>query len=271
MIKLQRTLKKVYAKANYLYIIVIFIVLILLLKCKYPSTKTDDTPRSTRGVEGLKKEQKPKLQCYLFILIMTSPKGNIKRQAMRETWLKTKVYSNMVVVSRFIIGMKDLPRITQKEIMREQKQYSDLHLLVNHKDSYQALTMKLLKSFVWIRENVDAKFVMKVDDDSFVRLDKLLPSLQERQSIGHIYWGFFRGSANVKRTGPWKEEKWFLSDHYLPYALGGGYVISFDLLEYLWKNADWITQYNSEDVSLGKTLRFSMILNFKIVYSRSTV
>ena len=46
-------------------------------------------------------------------------------------------------------------------------------------------------------------------------------------------------------------KEWFLCDHYLPYAMGGGYVISSDLIHRVAVNADGIQLYNNEDVSVG--------------------
>ncbi|XP_075213649.1 beta-1,3-galactosyltransferase 6-like [Lycorma delicatula] len=66
-----------------------------------------------------------------------------------------------------------------------------------------------------------------------------------------LYWGFFDGRAPVKRVGKWKEENWFLCDRYLPYALGGGYVLSHALVKYISRNAELLSVYNSEDVSVG--------------------
>ena len=39
--------------------------------------------------------------------------------------------------------------------------------------------------------------------------------------------------------------------HYLPYALGGGYVLSEDVVRYVVRNEAWLTRYNNEDASLG--------------------
>ena len=41
-------------------------------------------------------------------------------------------------------------------------------------------------------------------------------------------------------------QDWFLSDHYLPYALGGGYVISSNVLRFLVANHRILTKYKSE-------------------------
>lgn len=41
-------------------------------------------------------------------------------------------------------------------------------------------------------------------------------------------------------------QHWFLSDRYLPYALGGGYVLGMDAVKYIARNADIFSHYVSE-------------------------
>lgn len=41
-------------------------------------------------------------------------------------------------------------------------------------------------------------------------------------------------------------QRWFLSDTYLPYALGGGYVLGMDLAVYIARNRELLSLYNSE-------------------------
>uniref|UniRef100_T1KZE0 Hexosyltransferase n=1 Tax=Tetranychus urticae TaxID=32264 RepID=T1KZE0_TETUR len=66
-----------------------------------------------------------------------------------------------------------------------------------------------------------------------------------------LYWGYFDGDAPVKRQGKWTEDNWFLCDKYLPYALGGGYVISSSLVKYIVTNSHLLSLYHNEDVNMG--------------------
>lgn len=66
--------------------------------------------------------------------------------------------------------------------------------------------------------SMDFKFLLKLDEDSFVRLGSLLQSLRD---IEHpqLYWGFLDGRAKPFHRGKWKEEDWRLCDYYLPYQV----------------------------------------------------
>ena len=63
--------------------------------------------------------------------------------------------------------------------------------------------------------------------------------------------GFFNGNAPVFKRGPWKETKFLLCDRYLPYAAGGGYILSHDLVAFIASNSRYLQLYDNDDVSVG--------------------
>ena len=192
------------------------------------------------------------INCFLLVFVMSSPKGHLRRKAIRETWFKFDMYNEKKVCRKFVVGTKNLNPTIVTDLTNEYNKNQDMLFLDNLVDSYHSLTTKLLQTMIWISKSLRSFFVMKVDDDSFVRLDVLISDLKKKSSLSRVYWGYFKGDSNVKVTGEWAENKWILSDHYLPYALGGGYLISYDLVEYIANNHDMLQLYNSEDVSLGE-------------------
>lgn len=197
----------------------------------------------------------------LVVLIFTSAKNTDRRDCIRETWLSFA--QSRQVSHHFVIGTTGLSSVEIKQIENENNLHHDLLLLRELKDTYSNLTLKLLQSLVWISDIATYghhfEYLLKVDDDSFVRLDLLYDELidkhvhfKERSSDPVLlYWGYFDGRAHVKQRGQWKESKWFLCDRYLPYALGGGYVISKHLVHFLANHSRHLAMYQSEDVSLG--------------------
>ncbi|KAK9888470.1 hypothetical protein WA026_000719 [Henosepilachna vigintioctopunctata] len=233
----------------------------------------------------------------LIILILSAPKNVERRNVARETWLplKDRGQENIQdskkfkVKHFFVIGNLGLNSNEHFNLNVEQIKYNDI-LLLPIQDTYQHLTLKVLKSFTWINEQfdfgLDFKYVLKCDDDSFVRVDNLIheiqsiellylksklssvikiseenksPYIQTNIQINNnetvknlsIYWGYFDGRATIKKHGKWKEENWIACDRYIPYALGGGYILSKNLITYIAKNVDYLRMYNSEDVSIG--------------------
>ena len=188
---------------------------------------------------------------FLVVIIFSSPKNFERRQVIRNTWLLTKGNNN--IKHYFAIGVSSLDNEQLVSLKEEYKSYEDLLLLYSFRDSYSRLSEKLLEVFKWIDKNVQYRFILKVDDDTFVQIDALSKALAKLPPK-RLYWGFFDGQANVKTRGKWKEKNWFLCDRYLPYAKGGGYVLSKDLVHLIVSVSNYLTMYQNEDVSLGTWL-----------------
>ncbi|XP_017777710.1 PREDICTED: beta-1,3-galactosyltransferase 6 isoform X2 [Nicrophorus vespilloides] len=234
----------------------------------------------------------------LIIFILSAPKNLDRRNAIRETWLKLKIHYPDVnnenvkfkIKHYFVIGSLGLSIDEVLHLSSEQSLHGDM-LILPIQDSYKNLTYKVLKSFTWLREQTDFglgfKYVLKCDDDSFVRIDSLAQEIMQIEILYlkseidlnnlnanmspyiklnaqfnekvasdkfNLYWGYFNGNAKIKTSGKWKENNWILCDNYIPYALGGGYIISKGLVKYLADNADNLRLYNSEDISVGAWL-----------------
>lgn len=188
----------------------------------------------------------------LVVLVLSGPKSRERRDVIRETWMTyCKPNEDPAVLVQFVIGTLDLSPPEMESIVHEQQTYHDLVLLPNLKESYNNLTLKLLQSFVWADKNLKFSYLLKCDDDSFVMLHLIAEELSERTSKQSLYWGFFDGRATPKKAGKYIEKEWFLCDRYLPYALGGGYVVSVDLVLKISVISDSLRLYNNEDTSMG--------------------
>ncbi|CAL1535495.1 unnamed protein product [Lymnaea stagnalis] len=191
------------------------------------------------------------LKAKLVVLIISNPDNIHERDAIRETWLKDTDTNS--VLPKFVVSTASLDTDHRDKINREELVHKDLIILTNIMESYQDLTNKVLQAFIWIDRHVDFQYVLKVDDDSYVRVSNILAELQHK-SKDRLYWGFFDGRANVKTSGKWREGNWNLCDRYLPYARGGGYVLSSDLVQFIAINHELFQHYLSEDVSVGTWL-----------------
>lgn len=162
----------------------------------------------------------------LLVLVLSAVKNKIRRDTIRATW--AQAYSDVDI--RFVVS-KDQYLNSEKLI------HSDM-LEVDIPDEYQLLSHKLLESFNSVR-NINFDYLLKCDDDTFVDVTKVINEL-ETAPKNRFYWGYFDGNAHIKRAGKWKETEWILCDKYLPYALGGGYVLSKDLIIYIVNNKDYL-------------------------------
>lgn len=187
-------------------------------------------------------------ETFLFVAILSSPNSITLRDTIRNTWLR--LGNRNRIRHKFFIGSDGLAATVLERLKLEKSAYGDIVTLNDFKDSYDVLSLKLLEVFKWIAKNTDTAYVLKVDDDSLARIDLIADHLSEKPK-GPLYWGFFSGNAPVFRKGKWADEEWFLCDRYLPYARGGGYVLSADLVRFAASNADILRAYKSEDVSVG--------------------
>lgn len=162
----------------------------------------------------------------LLVIIISAVKNQNRRDAIRETWAQV----NGDVKVLFITSQDQLLNI-------ESLEHNDI-LKVDVPDEYQLLSHKLLKSFNSV-VNINFEYLLKCDDDTFVNIPKVVSEL-EHVPKNKLYWGYFYGNAHIKKAGKWKETGWTLCDKYLPYALGGGYVLSKDLITYIVNNSDYL-------------------------------
>jgi len=190
-----------------------------------------------------------KLKTHLMILIMTRPEDAQLRGTIRDTWLRLSTKTPQQFRYVFPIGGmsmakgdlgKRFKRINAEIYLTKMgseklRSEGDVLLLLNVTDTYEKLAQKTAASIRAAVDSYDFNFLLKVDGDAFVRLGALLHSLRD---VDHprLYWGFLDGRAKPFRRGKWKESDWILCDRYLPYHLGGGYVLARQLAEIIASN-----------------------------------
>jgi len=202
------------------------------------------------GFSGALKSQ----STFLVIVIISHPKNLERRNVIRQTWLNIKDRSiRKDVLPLFVVGNENLSELVTKNLEEETSSNKDV-LVLPIQETYTSLTQKVLASLVQVERNVKFSFLLKVDDDSFVNLPVMVDELRNSNYNKGLYWGFFDGRAPVQRTGKWAEGDYVLCDRYIPYALGGGYVLSHDLVSYISTNSELLKLFNSEDVSVGTWL-----------------
>lgn len=189
-------------------------------------------------------------KCSLLVIVISGITNNQRRRTIRDTWFR---YADDQMCLYFVIGIQGLSTDEKQQLVKETQLSSDLLLLEDFNESYFKLTEKMLKTFKLVEKTVEFDYILKVDDDSFVRLDVLQQVLKEKPKE-RFYYGFFDGRARVKKQGQWAEKDWFLCDRYLPHARGGGYILSSDLVKYISTNSNLLQLYKSEDISVGAWL-----------------
>ncbi len=190
---------------------------------------------------------------FLVVLILSRPSDTERRNAIRQSWMNSNYHllQSQAVLVRFSIGLKEASKAVLRELNEEQSINNDLLFLDEFEESYSNLTLKVLESFIAIHKHYSFSYILKCDDDSFVVLDIIVKELYRRNSSKSYYWGKMIEGAKVFKVGKFAETKWNLGKKYIPYAIGGGYILSGNLIDIVVRNSDDVMLYRNEDVAVS--------------------
>lgn len=113
----------------------------------------------------------------LTLIMVTSYFGNMEtRSAMRRSFSREDL-KQMNIRRIFLLGESlDDKYTSQKSVEDESRRFGDI-IQGSFKEAYRNLTFKHVMGLLWARENCpNAKFVIKMDDDIVVNVERL-PSL----------------------------------------------------------------------------------------------
>ena len=147
----------------------------------------------------------------------------------------------------------------QRQLDNETAVYGDV-VQLPMVDTYETLAHKLKLAFKWALEHTDARWLLKSDDDSFVRVNVAMAALAPLQPNMTVV-GFIRCETTVPRIG--KNADWYLLPEqsqartrrllparYPPFANGAsGYAISRDVAALVVRLDG--EEFGGEDTSLG--------------------
>lgn len=197
----------------------------------------------------------PNRPLHIVILVLASPQGSLRRNAIRGSWMHSFNTRSIKVTSKFLLGTSGLADTKVAGLQKERKQYGDMLLFDSLKDSYLNLSLKVVHGLNWVeRELPHFDFVIKTDDDSFIQVEKVAKAFIKLGCPEFLYWGYFNGHGFPEPSGKWAEKHWHSCPHYLPYAMGGGYMLTQQVVKLLVRLSDRLLLYNNEDVTVGSWL-----------------
>ncbi|KAL4382956.1 hypothetical protein GQ457_15G004880 [Hibiscus cannabinus] len=226
--------------------------LISVLASGLPTSEDSD---HTVDIEALKSVpislQRP---VELFIGVFSTANNFKRRMAVRRTWMQYPEVRSGTVVVRFFVGLHK-SHIVNDELWNEARTYGDVQLMP-FVDYYSLITWKTLAICTFGTEVVSAKFVMKTDDDAFVRLDEVMASLSRINVTHGLLYGLINSDSQPHRS---TDSKWYISpeewseERYPPWAHGPGYVVSHDIAKAVYKrfNEVRLKMFKLEDVAMG--------------------
>ncbi|KAL8100466.1 hypothetical protein AgCh_032649 [Apium graveolens] len=184
-------------------------------------------------VEHLKAPPIPKKRLVLLIGVFSSCNNFNRRMALRRSWMQYDAVRSGEVAVRFFTGLHKNSQVNF-QLWRESQAYGDMQLMP-FVDYYSLISLKTIAICTMGTKILPAKYIMKTDDDAFVRIDEVLSSLKQKVSDGLLY-GLISFESKPQRD---RDNKWFISaeewphESYPPWAHGPGYIISRDIAKFI--------------------------------------
>ncbi|XP_043726272.1 hydroxyproline O-galactosyltransferase GALT6-like [Telopea speciosissima] len=188
----------------------------------------------------------------LFIGILSAGNHFSERMAIRKSWMQTKLIRSSQVVARFFVALNGRKEINI-ELKKEAEFFGDI-VIVPFMDSYDLVVLKTVAICEYGVRMVSAKYIMKCDDDTFVRIDPVLREAKKVPRDRSLYVGNINYYHKPLRAGKWAVtyEEWPEED-YPPYANGPGYIVSSDIAHFVVSEFEShkLRLFKMEDVSMG--------------------
>lgn len=208
-------------------------------------------PLHVDALEGGDADRPPRV--FVLIVSSYSRASFARRETVRSTWLQfAREAQGVVVEHRFVLGQAswDVPPWTMWRLARESAKHDDL-VFVPSVDTYGSLSMKTWLS-MQLASLVDADFVIKTDDDCYVRLDTMLDEMPSWPREG--YWsGLVNSFIPPLRDSSNKNSDWsYPYKFFPPFTAGAMHVMSGDVVRRLAANRHRkLLMPRNEDQALG--------------------
>lgn len=188
----------------------------------------------------------------LFIGILSAGNHFAERMAVRKSWMQHKLIKSSNVVARFFVALHARKEVNV-ELKKEAEFFGDI-VIVPYMDNYDLVVLKTLAICEFGVRTVSAKYIMKCDDDTFVRVDAVIDEANKASSGRSFYVGNINYYHKPLRYGKWAVtyEEWPEED-YPPYANGPGYILSSDIAHFIVSDFEKhkLRLFKMEDVSMG--------------------
>lgn len=194
----------------------------------------------------------PNFGVELFIGILSAGNHFAERMAVRKSWMQHSLIKSSEVVARFFVALH--PKIEiNAELKKEAEFFGDI-VIVPYMDKYDLVVLKTVAICEYGVNRVSAAYIMKGDDDTFVRVDAVIDEVRKVPDSMGAYIGNINYHHKPLRYGKWAVtyEEWPEED-YPPYANGPGYILSYDIAHYIVSEFEKhkLRLFKMEDVSMG--------------------
>ncbi|KAK6913634.1 Galectin, carbohydrate recognition domain [Dillenia turbinata] len=195
-------------------------------------------------VEQLKAPPTSRKRITMLVGVFSTGNNFKRRMALRRSWMQYKA----------VRSGNHNKRQVNIELWKEAQAYGDIQLMP-FVDYYNLISLKTVAVCMMGIKILPARYIMKTDDDAFVRIDEVLSCLKEKASSGLLYGRIsFDSAPNRDKGGKWyiSAQEW-PKGSYPPWAHGPGYIISQDIAKFIVQGHQEgsLKPFKLEDVAMG--------------------
>ncbi|CAN8304301.1 unnamed protein product [Cochlearia groenlandica] len=218
-----------------------------------PSTNPSFEPQKHLEMQSYwKAPALPEKPVELFIGVLSAGNHFAERMAVRKSWMQQKLVRSSRVVARFFVALHARKEVNV-DLKKEAEYFGDI-VIVPYMDHYDLVVLKTVAICEYGVSTVAAKYIMKCDDDTFVRVDAVIQEAEKVRGRDSLYIGNINFYHKPLRTGKWAVtyEEW-PEEYYPPYANGPGYILSYDIAKFIVDDFEQqrLRLFKMEDVSVG--------------------
>ncbi|KAG5028037.1 hypothetical protein JHK87_011551 [Glycine soja] len=194
----------------------------------------------------------PRYGVELFVGILSAGNHFAERMAVRKSWMQHSFIKSSKVVARFFVALHPRKEINV-ELKKEAEYFGDI-VIVPYIDNYDLVVLKTVAICEYGVRTVSAEYIMKGDDDTFVKVDAVMNQARNVPRSMSFYIGNINYRHKPLRRGKWAVTyKEWPEEEYPPYANGPGYVLSSDIAHYIVSEFEMnkLRLFKMEDVSMG--------------------
>ncbi|KAJ6358964.1 hypothetical protein OIU76_000647 [Salix suchowensis] len=138
----------------------------------------------------------------LFIGVLSAGNHFAERMAVRKSWMQHRLIKSSNVVARFFVALHTRKEVNL-ELKKEAEYFGDI-VILPYMDSYDLVVLKTVAICEYGVRTVHAKYIMKGDDDTFVRVDSIIDEVNKVPAGRSLYIGNINYYHKPLRYGKWE-------------------------------------------------------------------
>ncbi|XP_067031190.1 beta-1,3-galactosyltransferase 1-like [Acropora muricata] len=195
--------------------------------------------------------KRPCMQNYDLLVITSSAPSNFERRnTIRKTWAFERAFQPRWTTVFLVAQTRD--EVVSDALLKEDEAHKDL-VRASYYEHYWNQTRKIQMGFEWAVTYCNFSFLLKVDDDVFVHIPRVLsflssPNTPEKK----LYAGNHYTNNTPFRGGKWKVtyEEYNLTK-YPDFCPGFGYILSQDVVSAFVDTFSFLPFFRLDDVYVG--------------------